>query len=110
VVFTNNLLEGGKYGLHGDSKASGNDSIAAFWPGAKVRGNVIAAVPAKSYPADNFYPASIDEAQFLDRATAHYRLRADSPYRGKATDGKDVGVDFDALYTATGDLGDVRVD
>jgi hypothetical protein len=110
VAFTNNLMDGGKYGLHGDAKASGNDSIAAFWPGAAVRCNMISGVQTKSYPADNFYPASIDDAGFLDRAGGMYRLRADSPYVRRGTDGKDVGVDFDALAAATGELNDAAVD
>jgi hypothetical protein len=38
---------------------------------------------------------------FVDSARGDYRFKTDSPYRKRATDGKDVGCDFDALSAAT---------
>jgi hypothetical protein len=77
-----------------------------FFPRGTIRRNIIAAVPdfldvPTTYPSDNFYPASLDAVGFTDRAAGNYRLSAKSRYRARATDGKDVGCDFDALEAAT---------
>lgn len=106
--FTNNITPANQYGMHGDAAGSGNDTLAKFFPGANVTNNVIPGAPAKSYPGSNFYPASLDDVGFTGNGT--YRLGAGSAYRGKASDGKDVGCDFDALSAAEGDLNNVVVD
>jgi len=104
VLFTNNLMAHNEYGVFGDAVGSGTAAIEAFWPGAVVRGNLIAGADARRYPADNFYPGQLAQARFTDAAGGDYRLRPDSPYRRQATDGKDVGCDFDALRAALGPL------
>jgi hypothetical protein len=38
----------------------------------------------------------------IDRAGGDYRLAPDSPFRRRATDGKDIGCDFDELLEKTG--------
>ena len=50
------------------------------------------------YPPDNFFPAY--EVGFVDAESGDYHLGPSSPYRGKATDGADVGVRFDAQDAA----------
>jgi hypothetical protein len=46
------------------------------------------------FPAGNFNPATVEDVGFVDPAKGEYGLRADSPYRGMGTDGKDIGVDM----------------
>jgi hypothetical protein len=46
----------------------------------------------------------LDDVKFVNRAVGDYRLAASSRYKGKGTDGKDVGCDFDALAAAVGPL------
>jgi cellulose synthase/poly-beta-1,6-N-acetylglucosamine synthase-like glycosyltransferase len=58
---------------------------------------VIVGGPAASLPQGNRFPASLDEVGFVGWRRGDYRLGAKSPYRGAASDGRDVGADMDAL-------------
>jgi hypothetical protein len=102
-VYTNNIAAHNAYGLSGGG--FGLKAIENFFPRGVFRRNIIAAVPSfldipTTYPSDNFYPASLDAVGFTDRAAGNYRLAAKSRYRARATDGKDVGCDLDALDAA----------
>jgi hypothetical protein len=99
-VMTNNVMAHNTYGMAGGGV--GNATIAMYFPGAIVRRNVIAGADAGRYPQDNFYPARLDDLKFVDRAGGNYRLAATSRYRGRGTDGKDVGCDMDAIMAALG--------
>lgn len=96
-VFTNNIMPHNQYGIKGDGRGSGNDTINAFFPDSTFKRNVIAGGSPNQNPADNFYPASLDDVGFVDRANGNYQLAESSLYKGKATDGKDPGCDFTAL-------------
>ena len=96
-VFTNNLVRHNSYGIIGQDHGSGTHTLKDFFPGAVVRRNIIVGADFSAYPPDNFYPTKMEKVG-LD---AGYRLRADSLYRAKATDGSNVGCDFDALHAAT---------
>ena len=65
-------------------------------------GNVLAGANAAVYPANNFYPANFpQDIGFVDPANGDFRLSSSSPYKGRATDGGDPGVDFNALWAKT---------
>jgi hypothetical protein len=103
-VFTNNVMAHNSYGVIGAGQSSGQGTLRTYLPGAVFRRNVIAGGSSGYpffYPDDNFFPTRLSKVGFADPAGGDYRLAADSPYRGKATDGKDVGCDFDALAAAT---------
>jgi hypothetical protein len=103
-VFTNNLAQHNSYGFIGQDRAPGAETLRAFMPGAVFRRNVLAGASEgypHYYPADNFYPAKLAQVGFADLAAGDYRLAAGSPYKARATDGKDVGCDIDALNEAT---------
>ena len=102
--FANNITRHNQYGIFGDNVGSGTVAITRYFPGGVVRGNVIAGADANLYPADNFYPATLDAARFTNATGHDYRLAAGSPYRGRATDKTDVGCDFAALRDALGPL------
>lgn len=94
------------YGLKGDAVAEGLATLNMWTPGWTVAGNVLATMNAqdpnasRSYPAGNWYPGSLNEVGFVDLANGNYRLSAGSVYKGKGTDGKDPGVDWDLLNAA----------
>ena len=79
------------------------------FPDATIKGNVIAdnANVGANYPLDknfpigNFFVPSYDKLGFVDHAKDNWRLAANSKIRGRATDGKDPGVDF-AAFEASG--------
>ena len=98
-VFTNNIVSNNEYGIIGTDTAPGLRTLSAYFPDVVVRRNVIAAGPAPSYPADNFFPASLAAVEFVDLEGGDYRLAPTSPYRRAATDGTDVGLDFEQLQT-----------
>jgi uncharacterized protein (TIGR03437 family) len=99
-VFTNNVAQHNQYGIYGDGTGSGNQTLGFYFPLGVVSRDVIVGANPANYPADDFYPSALQDVGFVDLAGGDYRLRADSPYRGRATDGKDVGCDFDALAAA----------
>jgi uncharacterized protein (TIGR03437 family) len=96
-TFSDNLIAHNDYGVKGDGEESGTSTLSKYYPGCIFRKNVVAGANPKVYPGDNFYPERLEMVKFVDAKAHNYRLAADSPYRQKATDGKDIGVDFDAL-------------
>lgn len=98
--FTNNLMAHNEYGIIGDSASVGLVTIRQYFPNGVFKKNVIAGGRSAIYPPDNFFPASLDEVRFTDRAHSSYGLSPASPYRNAATDGKPIGCDVSALETA----------
>jgi hypothetical protein len=100
-VYTNNLHPSTDYGIFASGKAPGAGVLQAQFPGAVVAKNAFIGSDAMnlkaSYP-DNFYLPSLTAAGLEDLGTG--RLTAASRLKGRGTDGKDVGVDPDALTTA----------
>jgi hypothetical protein len=101
-VFRANVLPHNEYGMIGTGTASGTATIARFFPGAVIEGNVIAGGDAARYPRGNHFPASLAAVGFRDQERGDYRLAERSRYRNEAA-GRDAGVDMAAL-TAAGAL------
>jgi hypothetical protein len=103
-VYTNNLTRHNAYGVFGDGGYIGTAGLNQYFPGWRFAKNVLAELPSdvsgSQYPSGNFFPTSFN-AQFVNAAAGNYRLASTSPYKGKATDGKDIGCDFDELEAAT---------
>ncbi|MFN7948939.1 MAG: hypothetical protein U0Z53_26535 [Blastocatellia bacterium] len=99
-VFQNNIAPHNEYGLTGDGTSSGTATLNTYFPGSVFVGNVLAGGKSSLYPAGNYFPATLDDIGFVSRSTGNYRLSSASPYRNGGTDGKDPGVDFDALNNA----------
>jgi hypothetical protein len=95
VTFTNNLASHGDYGIIGTNRAVGNDSIAAYLPGANVTRNVLAGGRNASYPPGNLFP-TVDEflKQFVDSGAGDYRIVPGSPWLKAGTDSLDLGADI----------------
>ena len=109
-VFRNNIVQFNLYGLVcfiQGPPCAGNPFCPCF-PGGVIKGNVIADNTGdarregtdKKYPPGNFFTSSYDRLGFVDYANGDWRLAPKSEYRGRGTDGKDPGVDFDALKTS----------
>jgi hypothetical protein len=99
-VYRDNIAPHNEYGIVGTGTAPGRATLASYFLDGVIRGNVIAGAPADLYPRDNFFPSSLSEVGFVDLGGGDYRLGASSPYRRAASDGKDIGVDFDELRAA----------
>jgi hypothetical protein len=97
-VFRNNLAMHNDYGIKGDGRGIGNDTLSAYFPGAVMTGNVIAGGPASQYPAGNQFPSvSQFYSQFVGASADNYELVASSSYGKAATDGSAVGADAAAI-------------
>ena len=99
-VFTNNIAPHNEYGVMGDGSSVGNSTLDKYFPGRVFRKNVIAGGRSSVYPSENFFPAAIDDAGFVDRAGGNYTASGSSPYRNAATDGKSIGCEIDRLKEA----------
>ncbi len=90
--FTNNVSLHSSYGFIGTSHGVGNDSIAAYLPGADITRNVLAGGVAGRYPADNLFPSVAElQSQFVSYTGGDYRLAAGSAWRDAGKDGRDLG-------------------
>jgi len=100
LVFADNLTGYGQYGVMCGGP-SFNDCAPTVFPGATFTGNVIWGAPlgaASDYPPGNTFAGS--EPNFVDPAAGDYTLPVGSPYVGKASDGKNPGIDVAALSAA----------
>jgi len=100
-VFRDNIAMHNSFGVHGASRAPGNDTLQAFFPGAMFEANVIAGGRASVYPAGNFFP-SVGELQseFVGMPQDDYRLKPESRYRRGSTDGAALGAPVEDLSGA----------
>lgn len=88
-------------GVLGTGTGVGIDTLNTYFPDAVYTGNVQIGGNISLYPAGNHFPATVEEVGFEDWPGGDYRLADSSPYKGAASDGKDPGVDFNALEAAT---------
>jgi len=96
--FTNNIARHNTYGIKGASRATGSDTISAFFPASQVTNNVIADGNGAQYPGGNRFPSSAEfHSQFVSYSTGDYRLTTASAWRGAGTDGRDIGADLGGL-------------
>jgi hypothetical protein len=118
LVFTNNIINAGIYpiwstgneGTLANCAAQDSPLItfnACFSP-YTFAANAIIDPPAlalpSTWPSGNFFPASTAAVQFVNYNGGNggnYQLQPSSPYKGKGTDGKDLGADVAAIASAT---------
>lgn len=111
VIFRNNIMQRGTQGVKGSGTPEGIRSLELFFcagapcPESDVGQNIIAGVNRQLYanntynlcPTDAACAADYSGARFTDPANHDYSLADDSPYKGRATDGTDIGVDMSRL-------------
>lgn len=100
LIFRNNVFPHNEFGIKGDNRDPGAETIATYLLGALIRKNVMVGAQAGAYPLNNFFPATFDEVGFVSFGGKNYRLSSASPFKNAGTDGKDVGADFDQLEAA----------
>ena len=102
-VYRNNISRHNQYGIIGADRSIGKNSIAHYFPGGIITGNVIVKeVDAPSnaeslYPPGNFFPESMQAVGFVDYERGNYRLRPGSRFRPAAANGTYPGADIDKL-------------
>jgi hypothetical protein len=102
LVFRNNVMSHGQYGITGSGAGSGTAALNYYAaPGYIFQGNVIYGVTASQYPSGSWYPATPALVGFVDFTGGNYRLASTSPYAKLATDGTDPGADIDTIERLT---------
>jgi hypothetical protein len=114
-VFTNNLVITGQYPVWnaggGSTSCAFKDvpiiSITQCFTTVTFSNNgLVAAPPAfppSTWPANNLFPPTINDVGFTSFNSGNggnYELQSSSPYKNKATDGKDLGADIVGLNAA----------
>ena len=108
AILKDNILY---FNTHGPQCALPGNAFRSCWPDLAEGKNVLIGSPTASAeyvtgPRGNFhnsyYVTTEAAVKFNDPAANDYSLRDDSRYRNAATDGKDIGVDFEALLKALG--------
>ena len=115
-VFTNNIVNTGTYPVWSTGGGPANCAFHnsplitfnACFGSYSFAANAIIAPPsgssAATWPPKNFFPAKEAVVQFVNYNGGNggdYHLQPSSPYKGKGTDGKDLGADVDAIRSAT---------
>jgi hypothetical protein len=115
LVFTNNLMITGRFPVWntggGTASCGFKDvpiiSITSCFTTFKFDHNGLVATPAafppSTWPANNMFPATVNDVQFTNFSNGNggnYELHSSSPYRNKATDGRDLGADIVGLNAA----------
>lgn len=102
-IFSNNIVLHNRYGIIGSGFGVGYPSLKRYFPGAVMRKNIIVGGDATLYPADNFFPKSLNQVGFVDLSAGDYRLREISRYRRAVVgSGDNIGVNFEMLQDALG--------
>jgi hypothetical protein len=99
-VFQGNIAPHNENGINGSGTAPGADTLAKYFPGAVVRGNVIVDGPAARYPKDNFFPGTLDDVAPDFARKLHTRTRPAW---------REAGADVAAVEKALGGIAKVEV-
>jgi len=100
-TFQNNIVQHNSYGVFCER----GDAISNCFPGGVLKRNLIVdnlkvGGMETRFPLGNYFLPSYNDVGFEDYARGDWRLSAKSKAKGKATDGKDLGVDFELLRKA----------
>jgi Putative Ig domain len=119
LVFTNNLVITGRYPVWnaggGSASCAFKDvpiiSIASCFTTFTFDHNGLVATPSafppSTWPANNMFPPTINDVGFTSFNNGNggnYELLSSSPYKNKATDGKDLGADIVGLNAALANI------
>ena len=97
LVFRNNLLLRGAYGVFGSGKGEGKPALDYFAPGAVFAGNVLIGANPGIYPAGNYFPQSVLTVGMTDYAGGNYALTSGSAYSTSGVGGLTPGADVTKL-------------
>ncbi len=99
LSFTNNITLNG-WGVVGDGTGQGLTTLNNYAPGWTFAENVLIGAPSSQYPANNFFPVTVDQVGFLNFLGGIFQLLPGSPYKNAGTDGKDIGANLQTQQQA----------
>jgi hypothetical protein len=102
LVIHSNVLHRGASGVKGGGVAEGTASLNQYSSGWLYTNNAMAyGGQPSSYPANNYFPATLESIGFVDLVGGNYRLSAGSAYLGKGYDGREIGADINQVEALT---------
>lgn len=127
-IYTDNISNsyvsaGGYQGIYGPGQSQGNNTIAHYFPDVNdanqhFNKNVLIGGNSSKYTnynttSQNYFPADSDAVKFVytsGSADYHaYELSPESPFYQAGTDGKDIGINIQALDSAFLETRDCQV-
>ena len=99
-VLRNNVFGHGEYGVKGSGLASGEPTLRALMPGARMEGNVLIGTDIAPYPSGNPGVRTVKDVGFVDPERGDWRLAPTSRFKGTAG-GRDPGADLDRVARAS---------
>jgi GT2 family glycosyltransferase len=96
-VFENNVVLHNEFGIGGSGTGIGRPSLARYFPGSVVRGNMLVGGNAGIYPDNNFFPATAEAAGFAkgpNGAGEAVRVRSAA---GAGREATEAGANIEAL-------------
>ena len=105
MSFHDNIVNGGNYGIKGDSYAGGTASIAHYTTASLFSANVIPIGYSVGYPVGNAYPVTLGAIGFVSPGGFDWHLGGSSPFNGQGSvQGTSPGANVDAVNTATANV------
>jgi len=105
-TFKDNLIGYSNYGMN----CSMDGQLSTCWPSGVFQNNAVVDAFAAGFNTGTWGPggiigpiqSSFNQVGFLDAANNNYKLAESSPYKRRASDGTDPGVDLDLLLASLG--------
>jgi len=103
-TYTNNIANHNAYGVFGSGGTLGTQALNRFTHRGIFKRNVLANLPdgisGDQYPPENFFLDSINQVNFLNATGGDYHLAPTSKFKGRGTEGSDIGCDLEKLNAA----------
>lgn len=102
LVVHSNVLHHGSAGVKGDATGEGTASLNTFAGGALYSNNaMVFGGSASTYPANNWFPATLEDVGFANLGGGDYRIGGTSSFANKGYDGRNIGADIDQVNALT---------
>jgi hypothetical protein len=101
LVMHSNVFTNGQYGIFGSGKGIGLPMLQFYAPKAIFERNVIVGADCGVYPPTTSCPTKLTDVGFTKLLAGDYRMSAESGYRRRGFDGRDIGADIDRVAELT---------
>ncbi len=92
-IFKDNIALHNSFGVHGQGRGVGRDTLDSFFPDVEFDHNVIAGGNPSAYPAPNAFPSTAELMnEFIAPDAGDFRLKTGSRYLIAASDGGPLGA------------------
>jgi hypothetical protein len=101
LIIQDNIAFHNAYGVFGNGGNIGQAALDQYANRWSFERNILIGLPPEipedKYPANNYFPPSVDAVRFANPKAGDYRLAQNSRFKGRGTGGKDIGCNLDLL-------------